>query len=93
MQIYYFMLEAYPCSNNPEFKKHKGAYINCWVKAKSFSEAYDKVIDYLAWEKWELKHIEDSFIANREQYLNIPESLDCYDYACEHGINAIFYLY
>ena len=39
MPIYYLMIEAIPCRNNPESKEFGGAFVNCWVKASKQKDA------------------------------------------------------
>lgn len=91
MAIYYYMIEAVPSRNNPEGKQCGGAYINCWVNAAAQTDALIKAIEYIDDEDWIFMKTEDAFIAQRDSYLNEPDSLKCYDEACKNGISAIFY--
>ena len=91
MAIYYIMIEATPNSSNPESKEYGGAYINCWVKATTQREALKKAKEYIREENWAFIKTEDIWIAQRQNYFDLPESLVCYDEACETGLSAIFY--
>ena len=91
MAIYFIMVEAVPNRDNPEIEKVSGAYVNCWVKAETKAFALIKIKEYLKEENWVYVRTEDVFIAEREWYIDIPESLECYDIAYENGIGAIFY--
>lgn len=90
MKIYYLMIEAIPSLNNPESKKFGGAYVNCWVKASTQKEALKKVKDYINQENWVFIRTEDIWIAQRDSYINIPDSLESYDEACKYGSSFVF---
>jgi len=91
MKIYYFMMEAVPNRNNPESKEFGGAFISCWVKAATKKEAASKAKKNIDEENWRFIRTEESFVAQRDLYLELPYSLECYDEACENGIAAIFH--
>lgn len=91
MIIYYVMVEAVPNHDNPESKEYGGAYINCWVKADTPVDAVKKVKEYIQKENWGCTNIEDVFSVQRERYLEELDSLECYDNAVQHGLDAIFY--
>lgn len=90
MIIYYLMAEAVPHQNNPESKEYGGAYVNCWVKADTPTDALSKFKEYILEQRWSLIKIEDMFTAQREKYLDVPDSLECYDNAVQYGLGAIF---
>ena len=90
MAIYYLMIEATPNSSNPERKELGGAYINCWVKATTQKDALKKVKEYICEENWSFIKLEDIWVAQRQNYTDLPDSLECYDEACENGLSAIF---
>ena len=90
MAIYYIMIEATPNTSNPESKKFGGAYINCWVKASTQKEALKRAKDYIKNENWMFIKTEDIWEAQRQSYIDLPESLECYDDACKIGLSAIF---
>ena len=92
MKIYYFMIEAAPMEDNPEIEAIKGAYINCWVKGTTLLTALNKAKKYIRNdEKWEVISVLEAYVTDRERYFAIPESLECYDEACKHGLSAFFY--
>ena len=94
MKIFYYMVEAVPHKNNPDYKQYEGAYVNCWVKAASRMEALSKIKEYLKNEEnWLYTKTEEVCVVRREQYLDIPESLAAFDYACENGLSVQFYLF
>ncbi len=93
MNVYFFMLEAVPCENNPESEYLGGAFVNCWVKAETMENAFDEAVKYLEIQGWEFIRIEDEYITERERYFDMPKSLECYDEACEYGASGIFYTY
>ena len=90
MMIYYLMLEAIPCHNNPESNEFGGAYINCWVKASTQKEALQRAKEYIKNENWMFIKTEDIWEAQRQSYIDLPDSLECYDEACKNGLSAIF---
>lgn len=91
MKIYYLLLEGKPYTDNGESKEVLGAYINCWVKAKNKKAAEDLAIEYISSEGWETLNIEEMWIAEREQYVDEPDSLEFYDQAVAYGAGAVFY--
>lgn len=91
MTIYFIMTEAVPNSDNPESKELGGAYVNCFVKAKTSEEAQSIANEYILGENWTPVETKEMFIAKKDSYINEPESLDCYDEACEYGASGIFY--
>lgn len=92
MRIYYLLLEGRPSIGNEEREEVAGAYINCWIKAKDETTAKDKAIEFVTAEGWEITNIEEMFIAKRERYADLPESLECYERAVNRGVGAIFIL-
>ncbi|MBQ3101189.1 MAG: hypothetical protein IJC50_09385 [Clostridia bacterium] len=90
MKIYYLNIEAVPNKTNPESKECAGAYINFWIKASSPEEALSIAKEYIVEEDWTYVDTEDMGIAKRE-LLDNPDSLECYDEACEYGLGAVFY--
>ena len=90
MSIYYLMIEAVPNRDNPEYHEFGGAYINCWVKSATQKEALKKAREYIAEENWKFRKAEDIWVAQRQDYADLPDSLECYDEACKNGLSAIF---
>lgn len=85
------MIEAIPRETNIEKDEVGGAFINLWIKAESREIAIFKAKEYVDDEDWDFLNIEDIIIAQRDSYIDEPESLKCYDEACKNGIDAIFY--
>ena len=90
MAIYYLMVEAAPNSSNPESKEFGGAYINCWVEASTQKDALKKAKEYIHEENWSFIKTEDVWLAQRQNYIDLPDSLECYDEACKIGLSALF---
>ncbi len=93
MLIYYFFVEAVPMKDNPESEYVDGAFVNCWIKADSTKSAIRKAKEYIKGEKWRWVNAEDMFTVERERYLDEPDSLEAYDYACEYGAMGVFYTF
>ena len=94
MKIYYFMIEAVPMQDNPESELYKGAFVNCWVKGTTYLSALNKAKKHIHDnEKWTVLNVLESSIPSRGSYIEIPESLECYDEACKYGASFIFYTY
>ncbi|MDQ0427263.1 hypothetical protein QOZ98_000088 [Planomicrobium stackebrandtii] len=94
MEVYYYMIEATPYSDNPEKETFESAFINCWVHSTDIETALTKAKAYIHEEGWSVKKIEEQFIANRNLYEGSPElidSLECFDHALKEGVSAIFY--
>ena len=90
MTIYYLMIEAIPYRNNPESKEFGGAFVNCWVKASAQEDALKRVQEFIKNENWIFMKVEDIWEAQRQSYIDLPDSLECYDEACEIGLSAVF---
>lgn len=91
MAIYYVMIEGKPNDNNPESAETKGAYIDVWVMSELLEDAVHKAKDYVEQEDWTVISLEESTEVLREDYVDDPDLLECYDEACENGISALFY--
>ena len=91
MAIYYVMIEGTPKETNPESNDTQGAYIDVRVKTESSGDAVQKAKEYIDLEEWNVIRIEESKTVNREDYIDDPELLECYDEACEKGLSAVFY--
>ena len=90
MTIYYLMIEAIPYRNNPESKEFGGAFVNCWVKASTQKDALKRVQEFIKNENCIFMKVEDIWEAQRQSYIDLPDSLECYDEACEIGLSAVF---
>ena len=90
MAIYYLMIEATPGSSNPESKEFGGAFVNCWIKATTKKDALKRAKEYITEENWMFIKAEEIWVAHRKNYIDLPDSLECYDEACETGFSAIF---
>ena len=90
MTIYYLMIEAIPYRNNPESKEFGGAFVNCWVKASTQKDALKRDQEFIKNENWIFMKVEDIWEAQRQSYIDLPDSLECYDEACEIGLSAVF---
>lgn len=91
MTVYYVMIEGKPKDTNPESVETEGAYIDVWVKSDLLEDAVQKAKDYVEQEEWEVISVEESAEAIREDYVDDPDLLECYDQAYEEGISALFY--
>lgn len=91
MSIFYLMIEAVPKQSNPESKEFGGAFINLWVKATTKNEALKKAKNYIDNVNWKFVNAEEISVVQRSKYIDKPDSLECYDEACENGLGAIFY--
>ena len=90
MNIFYFLFEGKPKLDNEERNELAGAYINCWVKAKDETTAKNKAIHYINDQGWDVDTFEETFIVSRERYIDLPDSLECFDLAENCGVGAIF---
>ena len=91
MDIYFIMVEAVPGRDHPESRLYGGAYIDCWVKAGSEKDAVAKAMEYIDGENWSCVCLEDVAVVERSRYLDLPDSLICFDAAGENGLAAMFY--
>ena len=90
-EMYYGMLTARPCADNPEAAECDGAYVNCFVRAEDPAEAKERAKALLAAEGWELTEVRTLRRAQRERYAQDPEMSRCYDEALEYGESAVIY--
>ena len=93
MDIYITIIEAVPDCSNPEREQYAGAYINCWVRAKSEQDAISRAMEYIDSEHWRCIQLEEISVAERSRYADLPDSLACFDAACEQGIAALFHIW
>jgi hypothetical protein len=59
MQIYFLCVHACPAPSHPERNAIGGAYINCWVKAATPTEAENIALAEIKNEGWVIEEIED----------------------------------
>jgi len=90
MAIYYVIIEAVPKPDNTESKEFGGAFVGCWVKAATRKEARARAKGHVDKEGWEYVKTEELFKVDRSLYMEDPETLEYYDYACENGMSSIF---
>ena len=92
-KIYYFMMEAVPGEGSEDALACGGAFINCWVKAENEDAARKIARKYVEDENWVFIKEEEANPAERSFYADDPETLACYDEACEYGLSAAFYMW
>ena len=94
MNVYFILLEGKPLPSNNESKETAGAYMNCWVKSKDETSAINETIMYLHdVEGWQVLSIEEIYITDRERYVELPDSLECFKQAVDFGIGVIFHIW
>ena len=94
MQIYHLLIEGKPSITIEETQEIGGAFVNVWVRATDRSTAKAEAINYLNAQDWEVVNIiEEKRIVRRIRYIDVPESLECYDEAIHCGIGALFHIW
>ena len=90
MKIFYFLIEVVPAPNSSNFSEAGGAFVSCWVKSNSEKRAAKKAQAVIRNDGWDIITVDDTFIAERERYLDLPESLELFDQAEIDGEAYLF---
>ena len=90
-ELYFAIAEAKPGADNPERLECAGAFVNCFVHASDEQAAQRSVEALLLSEGWELVRMEELHTADRAQYAEDAEMLDCCRKAEKYGSSAVFY--
>jgi hypothetical protein len=92
--LYYVQYEARPLPENEDFSTVGGAYVNCYVVAKSGENASELAHKYLVEKFWEVVALEEGPVVRlREHYLDDPEMLECIDEALASGEFYVYHLW
>lgn len=91
MKIYYIRYEAIPTPDFEDYDEVGGAYINCWIKAKTEDEAKEIARKSLNKQQWKLIALEECFPVEATYYEDEPESMECFEEALTDGESYIFY--
>ncbi len=90
MKIFYFLIEVAPAPNSSNFSEAGGAFVNCWVKSNSEERAAEIALSAIRNDGWDIITVDDTFIAERERYSDVPESLELFEQAEIDGEAYLF---
>jgi hypothetical protein len=90
MKIFYFLIEVAPAPNSSNFIEAGGAFVNCWVKSSSEKSAAKIAQSAIRNDGWDIITVDETFVAERERYLDIPESLELFEQAEIDGEAYLF---
>lgn len=92
--VFYVQYEARPLPESKDFATVGGAYVNCYVVAKSGEKASELANKYLIENFWEAVRLEEGPVVRlREHYLDDPEMLECFDEALSNGECYVYHLW
>lgn len=92
-ELYFAIAEAKPTADNPERLECAGAFVNCFVHASGERAAEQSVKALLHSEGWEFVRMEELHTANRAQFAEDAEMLECCQEAEKYGSSAVFYIW
>lgn len=81
MEIYFLQYETVPSENSENYADTGGAYINCWIKAKSIADATILAEIHINENEWVILKLEESYPVNYELYEYGDESLEYFQQA------------
>lgn len=81
MEMYFLQYEAAPSPTSEHYKDTGGAFINCWIKAKSIGDAKKLAEMSIKGSEWIILRLEKFYHVNREFYESDDESLDYFQQA------------
>ena len=81
MELYFLQYESVPSPSSENYKDTGGAFINCWIKAKSIEDAKKQAEISIKESEWIILKLEESYPVNREFYENGDESLEYFQQA------------
>lgn len=86
MTVYYIVYEAKPTPESELFNDCGGAFINCWVKAKSETIAIKTTAEAIRENYWEIVAVEEGCrLITEKNYSDDPERLEYYEQAASDG--------
>ena len=86
MAIYYIRYEAKPTPESELFNDCGGAFINCWVKAKSEAAAIKATTEAIEENCWNIVSIdEECRVITEKSFSGGPEGLEYYEQAASDG--------
>jgi len=92
MTIYYVQYEAEPLPESEDFETCGGAYVNCWVKAKSQTEAQRAASAAIGDAGWRILCVEEECCEVSEtRYSEDEEGCEYYQQAVSDGECYVFH--
>jgi hypothetical protein len=91
MPIFYMQYEATPLPESDDFEECGGAYINCWVRAESESEASTLASANIREQQWKIVSVEEECReVTAAYYSENEEGRDYYGQAVQDGECYVF---
>lgn len=91
MEIYFLQYESAPSPTSEDYKDTGGAFINCWIQAKSIEDAKKQAETCIKESEWIILKLEKSHPVNREFYESDDESLEYFQQAEVDGEVYVFH--
>jgi hypothetical protein len=91
--IYFLQFEVVPKPESDNFNEAGGAFVNCWVDAKSWKEARDSAKKNIDDQGWTIISVEEESLVNETSYDEDNKGLDHYLSAVETGEYYVFHTY
>jgi hypothetical protein len=93
MPVLIFLIKVEPASDNPEFGKIAGAYVNCFVVSADFEQGEETALKFLEKENWLPITLEETWQVTEADYEYDPEGLAVYQQVLTDGSKYTFHTY
>ena len=90
MKIFYLLIEVAPAPDSSNFIEAGGAFVNCWIKSNSEERASEIAQSAIQSDGWDIIAVDETFIAEKEIYVEFPESLELFEQAEIDGEAYLF---
>ena len=87
------MFLARPKPGNPDCSKFGGAFINAWVAHADELIAEQIARDAIADKNWRVERLEEWSFVTRQNYKELPKSLEYFEEAVVGGHSLVFHLW
>jgi hypothetical protein len=87
------MFLARPKPSSADYSKADGAFINAWVAHADEAIAEQIARDAIADEDWRVERLEEWSFVTRQNYKELPESLEHFEQAVVDGHCLVFHLW
>jgi hypothetical protein len=92
MPVFYVQYETAPLPGSEHFENTGGAYVNCWVKAGSETQASERASAAVKESGWSILAVEEQcYEVTEEAYAEDDEGLEHYRRAVTEGECYVFH--